>query len=114
MGYYDILEFLKKQIEEIENEEEYIKHRKELALKTKDIALELELNVRSVRNAIHKMLKQEEIECLQGDNNQSEKYYIIKLEKVKKDENTTHINISLDVNRTIEHNNLTMDNKKET
>lgn len=82
MGYYEVFELLYNQLKEIQTKEEYYKKQKELALQTKDIALELNINIRSVRNQIAKMLKENEIEILKGDKDVTEKHYILRIEKV--------------------------------
>lgn len=77
MGYYDILKILEKQLDNIETEHEYIKKKRDKAIKTKDLAKELDLNIRSVRAVIHKMKKRDEIEVLEGLIDSTERYYIL-------------------------------------
>ena len=45
MGYYDILELLKKQLQNINNEQEYLKKQKDIALSTEDIAMEFNIGI---------------------------------------------------------------------
>lgn len=77
MGYYDILKILEKQLDDIETEHEYLKNKRDKAIKTKKIAEELDLNIRSVRAVIHKMKKRDEIEVMQGIIDTTERYYIL-------------------------------------
>lgn len=111
MGYYEVLELLYKQLENITTEEEYLKQQRKKALQTKDIALELNINIRSVSNAIAKMLKEGEIKCLTGEKDITEKHYIIKIEKVVTHANTNNHN-AMGNTRRDKPNPTVLDNKK--
>lgn len=87
MGYYEILDILLKQLEEIETQHEYIKKKREIAIQTQDLAEELDLNIRSVRQVIMKMKKRGEIETIKGLLDTTERYYILSekyLDTIKK------------------------------
>lgn len=83
MSYNNVLELLKKQLEQIKTSEEYKNLYKNKALQTKIIALELEINVRSVRKAIKKLLEDNKIIVITGDKDKTEKYYTIKFERLE-------------------------------
>lgn len=95
MGYFEILNILEKQLDDIESEHEYIKNKKDKAIKTKDLAQELDLNIRSVRNVIKKMEKRGEVESIKGQferdkqtlkaiEKATERYYILSQKYMEK------------------------------
>ena len=79
MGYWETLELLQKQLNKLQSKQDYLKKQKELAIKTVDVAKELEINVRNARIAISKLLKRGEIQMILGKINKSEKAYVLTL-----------------------------------
>jgi DNA-binding MarR family transcriptional regulator len=83
MGYWETLELLQKQLKEINDKQEYLIKQRHLALQTKDIAKELDLNIKNVSISIRKLLKTGEIEQIKGLINKTEKFYILSLKHLE-------------------------------
>lgn len=86
MGYYEILAYLEKQLDDIKSKHDYLKKKRDKAIQTKELAEEFDLNVRSIREVIRAMQKREEIEVMEGLVKCTEKYYVLSekyLEKKK-------------------------------
>lgn len=86
MGYYEILAYLEKQLDDIQTKHDYLKKKRDRAIQTKELAEEFDLNVRSIREVIRAMHKRDEIEVMEGLIKSTEKYYVLSekyLEKKK-------------------------------
>lgn len=92
MGYYEVLELLKKEYKELSDKKKITNNLLEIALSKNDIAKAIGLSIQSVNYSLNKLIKYDEIEYIEHKICKHKKaipYYYIKTKGEEKDDKHT-------------------------